>query len=196
MLDLREYSSLGAALRAALERWPDEICLIEADRERENCRLTYRQFKEAGAAAGRGRCRMRGLRADSRAAIIMTNQSKWLISAYAIFHCGGVLVPLDYKLTARGASAASGALASAISDCRIPSVARDHASGRFRGLAREDGARDGSARRTPSCMERSDGKNFAMTARQCSSNAQTRRLGVHRVFLGNGRAAQGLRDDA
>ncbi|MGH9711163.1 MAG: AMP-binding protein, partial [Candidatus Acidiferrales bacterium] len=31
---------------------------------------------------------------------IMTNQSKWLISAYAIFYCGGVLVPLDYKLTA------------------------------------------------------------------------------------------------
>ena len=29
----------------------------------------------------------------------MTNQSKWLISAYAIFYCGGVLVPLDYKLT-------------------------------------------------------------------------------------------------
>ena len=35
-----------------------------------------------------------------RAAIVMTNQSKWLISAYAIFYCGGVLVPLDYKLTA------------------------------------------------------------------------------------------------
>src|SRR5277367_5778976 len=30
----------------------------------------------------------------------MTNQSKWLISAYAIFHSGGILVPLDYKLTA------------------------------------------------------------------------------------------------
>jgi len=30
----------------------------------------------------------------------MTNQSKWLISAYAIFYCGGVVVPLDYKLTA------------------------------------------------------------------------------------------------
>ena len=28
----------------------------------------------------------------------MTNQSKWLISAYAIFYCGGTLVPLDYKL--------------------------------------------------------------------------------------------------
>jgi long-chain acyl-CoA synthetase len=38
--------------------------------------------------------------AGDRAAILMTNQSKWLISAYAIFFCGGVLVPLDYKLTA------------------------------------------------------------------------------------------------
>ena len=38
--------------------------------------------------------------AGDRAAIIMTNQSKWLISAYAIFYSGGVLVPLDYKLTA------------------------------------------------------------------------------------------------
>lgn len=29
----------------------------------------------------------------------MTNQSKWLISAYSILFIGGVLVPLDYKLT-------------------------------------------------------------------------------------------------
>ncbi len=28
----------------------------------------------------------------------MTNQSKWLISAYAIFFCGATLVPLDFKL--------------------------------------------------------------------------------------------------
>ncbi len=40
-----------------------------------------------------------GFQNGTRAAIIMTNQSKWLISAYAIFFCGGVLVPLDYKLT-------------------------------------------------------------------------------------------------
>jgi long-chain acyl-CoA synthetase len=99
MLDLREYSSLGAALRAALERWPNETCLIEADRERENCRLTYRQFKEAALPLARA-LQDSGFRAGGRAAIIMTNQSKWLISAYAIFYCGGVLVPLDYKLTA------------------------------------------------------------------------------------------------
>ncbi len=99
MLDLRQYESLGAALRDALERWPDEICLIEADRERENCRLTYRQFKEAALPFARA-LEERGFGAGSRAAIIMTNQSKWLITAYAIFYRGGVLVPLDYKLSA------------------------------------------------------------------------------------------------
>jgi len=46
MLDLRQYASLGAALRAALERWPNETCLIEADRDREKLRLTYSDFKE------------------------------------------------------------------------------------------------------------------------------------------------------
>ncbi len=98
MLDLSRYSCLGEALRDALECWPDEICLIEADRERENCRLTYRQFKEAALPLARW-MQDAGLAPAGRAAIIMTNQSKWLISAYAIFYCGGVLVPLDYKLT-------------------------------------------------------------------------------------------------
>lgn len=98
MLDLRKYDSLGAALRDALERWPGEICLIEADRDRENARFTYKQFKEAALPLARALLDA-GLKAGTRAAIIMTNQSKWLISAYAIFFSGGVLVPLDYKLT-------------------------------------------------------------------------------------------------
>src|ERR1700722_1433578 len=98
MLDLPQYNSLGEALRAALDRWPDEVCLIEADRERENARLTYRQFIEAALPLARG-LEEAGFGDGWRAAILMTNQSKWLISAYAIFYRGGVLVPLDYKLT-------------------------------------------------------------------------------------------------
>jgi long-chain acyl-CoA synthetase len=98
MLDHRHYYSLGEALTAALDRWPDEICLIEADRERENVRLTYRQFKEKALLLAGG-LRAGGLQNGTRAAILMTNQSKWLISAFAIFFSGGVLVPLDYKLT-------------------------------------------------------------------------------------------------
>jgi long-chain acyl-CoA synthetase len=99
MLDVSRYSCLGAALRDALERWPNEICLIEAIREFENCRLTYQQFKEAALPLAKAMQDF-GFKPGSRAAIIMTNQSKWLISAYAIFHCGGVLVPLDHKLSA------------------------------------------------------------------------------------------------
>ena len=98
MLDLRKFNSLGEALRAALDRWPREVCLIEADREREKARLTYREFKEAALPLARA-LENAGFQSGTRAAIIMTNQSKWLISAYAIFFCGGVLVPLDYKLT-------------------------------------------------------------------------------------------------
>src|SRR5580658_10004912 len=98
MLDLKQYSCLGEALRAALDRWPDEVCLIEADRDRERARLTYAQFKQIALPLASG-LENAGFAASDRAAIIMTNQSKWLISAYAIFYGGGVLVPLDYKLT-------------------------------------------------------------------------------------------------
>src|SRR6202451_4377483 len=99
MLDLRQYASLGAALKDALERWPNETCLIEADRDREKLRLTYSDFKEMALPLCCG-LEDAGFKAGDRAAIIMTNQSKWLISAYAIFFCGGVLVPLDYKRSA------------------------------------------------------------------------------------------------
>ena len=99
MLDLAQYNSLGAALTAAVERWPNEVCLIEADRERENSRFTYRQFSDTAAPLAAA-LQEAGVSAGTRVAILMTNQSKWLISAYAVFYCGGVLVPLDYKLPA------------------------------------------------------------------------------------------------
>jgi long-chain acyl-CoA synthetase len=98
MLDHRHYYSIGELLTAALDRWPEETCLIEADRDRENAKLTYRQFGEIARPLA-GMFQQAGLQNGTRAAILMTNQSKWLISAYAIFFGGGVLVPLDYKLT-------------------------------------------------------------------------------------------------
>src|SRR6202522_2974855 len=99
MLDLRQYTCLGAALRDALDRFATQVCLIEADRDREKVRLTYSDFKEIALPLTRA-LEDADFDAGERAAIIMTNQSKWLISAYAIFYSGGVLVPLDYKLTA------------------------------------------------------------------------------------------------
>jgi long-chain acyl-CoA synthetase len=98
MLDLSKYQSIGQALKDALDQFADEVCLIEADREREKERLTYRDFKECAHPLARA-LQDAGFTAGDRASIIMTNQSKWLISAYAIFFAGGTLVPLDYKLT-------------------------------------------------------------------------------------------------
>jgi long-chain acyl-CoA synthetase len=99
MIDLSKHQSLGSALSEALEKFAHETCLIEADRERENHRLTFRRFGEGSLPLAKF-LQDRGFSPDSRAAIIMTNQSRWLMSAYAIFYSGGVLVPLDYKLAA------------------------------------------------------------------------------------------------
>jgi long-chain acyl-CoA synthetase len=98
MLDLSKYQSIGAALKDALDEFSNEVCLIEADREREKERLTYSDFKERALPLAKA-LQDAGFSAGDCASIIMTNQSKWLISAYAIFFAGGVLVPLDYKLT-------------------------------------------------------------------------------------------------
>ncbi|MGH9511676.1 MAG: AMP-binding protein [Terriglobales bacterium] len=99
MLDLDRYGCLGAALRDALQAYPSELCLIESDRDKEKTRLTYSDFKDIATPIARA-LEDAEFKHGDRGAIIMSNQSKWLISAYAIFHCGGVLVPLDYKLTA------------------------------------------------------------------------------------------------
>jgi long-chain acyl-CoA synthetase len=99
MLDLFKYQSIEGALKDAVEVFANETCLIEADRERENLRLTYREFRDRTMPVAKA-LQDSGFAAGDRAAIIMTNQSKWLIAAYAIFYSGGVLVPLDYKLTA------------------------------------------------------------------------------------------------
>src|SRR3974390_184362 len=97
MLDLTKYSSLGEALREALETWPREVCLYEWERGQEKERITFREFKARALPLAMW-LQQSGFAAGDRAAIIMTNQSKWLISAYAVFYCGGALVPLDYKL--------------------------------------------------------------------------------------------------
>src|SRR3954451_17091799 len=98
MLDLGQYTCLGAALRDALERFSKEVCLIEAERDREKLRLTYSDVKEIALPLARA-LEDADFDPNNRAAIIMTNQSKWLISAYAIFYCGGVLVSLALKFS-------------------------------------------------------------------------------------------------
>lgn len=96
MLDLDRYDSLQAALSDALAREPAALCLIEADRDRENARLSYGEVHDAVLPLAAW-LREQGAR---RVAILMTNQSKWHISACAALWIGAELVPIDPKLSA------------------------------------------------------------------------------------------------
>ncbi|MBK9757305.1 MAG: AMP-binding protein [Nannocystis sp.] len=99
MLDLGKIPSLGAALRDATTSFKSREALIEADRHRENGRMTYAQLR---AAADRftGALQAHGFLPGDRCAILMQNQSKWIVGATGALWAGATLVPLDYKLTA------------------------------------------------------------------------------------------------
>jgi long-chain acyl-CoA synthetase len=99
MLELARIASVGEALRDTVVTHKHNVALIEADRHRENVRYTYRELREQAerfAALVQGH----DFGPEHRLAILMQNQSKWLITATGGFWAGAVLMPLDYKLTA------------------------------------------------------------------------------------------------
>ncbi|MCB9594591.1 MAG: AMP-binding protein [Sandaracinaceae bacterium] len=99
MLDPTRYESLGELLWDALLTFKTETALIEVDRKKETRRLTYLETKREVARVARWLADQ-GVGADDRVAMLLSNQSRWLICAAAAFHRGAVLVPLDYKLGA------------------------------------------------------------------------------------------------
>ncbi|PKN54858.1 MAG: hypothetical protein CVU56_24350 [Deltaproteobacteria bacterium HGW-Deltaproteobacteria-14] len=98
-IDPGAYPSLGALLRDALVQFKSETALVTYDRKREVGRVSYAEFLRTGLAFARA-LEDAGVGADDRVAVIMSNQPRWLYTAFATFHRGAVLVPLDYKLTA------------------------------------------------------------------------------------------------
>jgi len=99
MLDLSRIACLGEALRDAVVMHKSRVALIEIDRHRELTQLTYMQlWREAERIAGW--LQAQGVEPGDRCALLMSNQSKWVVTSFAVAWCGGVLVPIDYKLTA------------------------------------------------------------------------------------------------
>src|SRR5258708_4243372 len=76
MLNLANYSSIGAALKDAMQRFADEVCLIEADREREKERLSYREFNARAIPLARA-TQDAGFAAGDRARILITEYPIW-----------------------------------------------------------------------------------------------------------------------
>jgi len=100
MLDLSRLANVGEALRDGLLTYKTNTALIEVDRHREKSRMTYRELREAAEALA-GSMQAAGFQAGDRCAILMSNQPSWIVSGVAAFWAGAVVVPLDYKLTAK-----------------------------------------------------------------------------------------------
>jgi len=99
VIDVCSYDSLGELLRDSCVQFKSNTALVEASRKREAGRWTFLDFKRAAEPVA-ARLQGLGIGASDRVAVLMSNQSKWLMTAYAAFYRGAVLVPLDYKLEA------------------------------------------------------------------------------------------------
>ncbi len=100
MLELARIGSVGEAIADSIVTHKRNVALIECDRHRENVRYSYRELREA-AERVTVMLQDHDVGPDGRVAILMQNQSKWLITALGGFWAGAVLMPLDYKLTAK-----------------------------------------------------------------------------------------------
>lgn len=100
MLDLSRIGCLGDALRDALLTYKTRTALLEADRQRESARFSYQELQRE-AERITTRLQAAGVEAGDRCALLMSNQARWVISSCGIMFAGAVLVPLDYKLTAK-----------------------------------------------------------------------------------------------
>lgn len=98
MIDLSRLDCLGDALRDAVIAHKDNVALLECDRHRETARHDYRELRIEAERIG-ARLQATGFGAGDRCAILMSNQSKWVVSGLGALWAGAVLVPLDYKLT-------------------------------------------------------------------------------------------------
>ena len=98
MIPPERYESLGELLADAMIQFKSETALLELDRKREKVRLSYLEAKRVAERLAK-RLQDAGVGAGDRVAIVMSNQSRWLLSAYAALFRGAVLVPIDFKLT-------------------------------------------------------------------------------------------------
>jgi long-chain acyl-CoA synthetase len=132
MIHPARYTSLAEILEDAFFQYPADLAAIEADRDRENARLTFGDFRRE-ALRVQAWLAGAGLQAGARVAVLAENQAAWLLVATATLRMGGVLVPLDRRLTADEHRAllaharvdalfADGPVAEALGDLGVPTL--------------------------------------------------------------------------
>ncbi|HEX5037333.1 MAG TPA: AMP-binding protein [bacterium] len=96
--DFPDTLCLAEVLRRSCEKYRSNVALIEVDREQEKARLTYGDVLREGDRLASLMAEL-GFKPGDRCILLMPNQSKWVVSAAAVIWSGGVLVPIDVKLS-------------------------------------------------------------------------------------------------
>ena len=86
---------LNDVLRIGLDRAPEEVAIVSADRE-----LSWRELDRASADLAGGYRRM-GLESGDRIASLMPNRVDLVVHYLACFRAGVIATPLNYRYTAR-----------------------------------------------------------------------------------------------
>src|SRR5262245_53632498 len=89
MREATDPETLPALLDAAAARYPSREAFISPRR-----RATYAELRDDSVAIGRGLA-ARGVGRGTRIGLLMPNRAEWLATAFAVWRCGGILVPLS-----------------------------------------------------------------------------------------------------
>jgi fatty-acyl-CoA synthase len=81
--------TLPALLDAVAARHPSNEAFIGARR-----RVSYAELRDESVAIGRGLAAL-GVGRGTRVGLLMPNRAEWLATAFGVWRCGGVLVPLS-----------------------------------------------------------------------------------------------------
>src|SRR5262247_153520 len=89
MAETADPRTLPALFDAAAARYPGNEAFISASR-----RVTYRELRDDSTAIGRGLA-ARGVGRGTRVGLLMPNRAEWIATAFGVWRCGGILVPLS-----------------------------------------------------------------------------------------------------
>jgi fatty-acyl-CoA synthase len=89
MSDGIDLQTLPALLDSAAARYPSNEAFISARR-----RATYGELRDDSIAIGRGLAAL-GVGRGTRVGLLMPNRAEWIATAFGVWRCGGILVPLS-----------------------------------------------------------------------------------------------------
>src|SRR5215510_16352287 len=89
MTDSTDLQTLPALFDAVAARYPSNQAFIGVQR-----RATYAQLRHDSIAIARGLA-ARGVGRGTRVGLLMPNRAEWIATAFGVWRCGGILVPLS-----------------------------------------------------------------------------------------------------